>query len=556
MFMPSQSNYLLALRDCCIDEAAFLRLQALLNEQFAPALQAADRELQRQALLDAIPDIMFRIGRDGTYLEVKADRITDLILPPDQLLEQQVQQVLPPQQAQQRMTYIEQVLETGQQQIYEYQLMVHGELRDYEARIVPSGENEVLAIIRNITDRKRMEVALRESEQKFARTFHSSPAAISLTNVQTGQFLEVNESYCRISEYERSELIGFTSLELNLWVDLEARDHIIRQLQQHGVVRNVEISFRRKSGTIGIALMSAEIIVINEQSCFLGIIQEITDLKMAQNQLQAMNAKLEQQVAERTLELQQKIQQVQDLNQRQDGFLNAVSHDLRTPLLGMTLVMKNLLRQVDGSIGGSKDGHEPAPAAAQTNVTVPLTVLARMVESCDRQLQLINSILEARGTETRGVVLQLEPVQLGHLVQSIEQDMAALLAEQQATLINQVSLQLPVIQADQIQLRRVFENLLSNALQHNPPGLTLTLTATVSDDQIRLQLQDNGIGIDAATCERLFDRYTQGTGQRRSTGLGLGLYICRQIVTAHGGEIGVNSTLGQGTTFWFILPVG
>ncbi len=555
--MPSKYDDWSALRDCCLDEAAFLRLQQILaalssdliarlpHQPSEPRAQmAADREVQRQALLDAIPDLIFRMRRDGTYLEVKADQVTDLALPPAQLIGRQVAEVLPPSLAQQRMVYIEQALSTGQLQTYEYQMLVRGERRDYEARIAVCGPDEVLAIMRNITDRKQIETALRASEQKFSTAFHNSPVAISLINLQTSEFIDVNESYCRISGFDRAEIIGATPLDLQLWVDLTQRNWLARQVQQYGVVKNVEMEFRKKSGAIGVALLSAEVIEVNHQLCLLGSISEITDLKTAQTQLQALNASLEQQVQERTLELQQKMQQIQELSQLQDEFLHAVSHDLRTPLMGMTLVIKNLLRKA--GMGAETLG---AP------VTLPGTVLERMGQSCDRQLSLINSILEAHVSETRGLVLRLERVPLGQLVQEIGQDMAPLITKQQATLINHVSPELPEVMADPLQLRRVFENLLNNALQHNPPVLTLTLTARVMSHQIYLQLQDDGIGLKTEICDRLFDRYVQGAGKRQSTGLGLGLYLCRQIMVAHGGAIGVNSATGQGATFWLTLPL-
>jgi PAS domain S-box-containing protein len=560
--MPPEYDDWLALKECCKDEAAFLRLQQLLTamprDQAAssstpphvePSVQTAvpilpEQAAHRPAWWDAIPDLMFRIRRDGTYLEVKADRLTHLALPPEQMVGRRVVEVLPPPIAQQRMAYIERALQTGQLQTYEYQLLVQGEWRDYEARIVVYGPDEVLAIMRNITGRKQIERALRASEQKFSLAFHNSRTAISLTKLQTGEFVEVNESFCRISGFDRAEIIGATSINLGLWVDLECRNWMLQQLQQYSAVQNVELDFRRKSGEFGVALMSAEVIELNEQQYMLGTIHDITHLKAAQVQLQSINASLEHQVEERTLELQQKMQQLQELSQLQEEFLHAVSHDLRTPLLGMTLVMKNLLQKAGGR-GQATSG----------SVMMPGVVLERMIQSCDRQLKLINSILEAHVSETRGLVLQLERVSLGQLVQEIEQDMAPLMVELQATLINQVPRQLPAVMADPLQLRRVFENLLNNALQHNPPGLTLTLTAQVMSHQIYLQLQDNGVGLEAEMGDRLFDRYVQGAGKRQSTGLGLGLYLCRQIMSAHGGEIGVNSLVGRGATFWFTLPL-
>jgi signal transduction histidine kinase len=111
------------------------------------------------------------------------------------------------------------------------------------------------------------------------------------------------------------------------------------------------------------------------------------------------------------------------------------------------------------------------------------------------------------------------------------------------------------MQIDGVQIRRVYENLLTNALKHNPPGLNITLDAQLKEKEIRCTVTDNGVGLTPEECEILFERYAQGSKARLSAGLWLGLYICRQIITAHGGQIGAISRPHQGATFWFTLPL-
>jgi signal transduction histidine kinase len=101
----------------------------------------------------------------------------------------------------------------------------------------------------------------------------------------------------------------------------------------------------------------------------------------------------------------------------------------------------------------------------------------------------------------------------------------------------------------------VFENLISNALKHNPPGVVVTLQATVEAEMIRCTVEDNGIGISQLQRDRLFQLYVRGSQSRHTPGLGIGLYLCQQIITAHGGEIDVISSPGLGTKFWFTLPL-
>jgi two-component system, sensor histidine kinase and response regulator len=248
-------------------------------------------------------------------------------------------------------------------------------------------------------------------------------------------------------------------------------------------------------------------------------------LRSLQQQLQAQNAQLQQQMLE-----------LQELNRLKDEFLHAISHDLRTPIMGTLMVLKNLQSQSGDMI------------------TIPRSILERMSQSGDRQLNLLNSLLEAHAGDLQGLHLDYQPLQLSVLVHSLYEELEPLLRKSQALFINQVSPELPLVLADSLQLRRVFENLIINALNHNPPGVHLTLQAQRQEDMIHCTVEDDGVGLDPDQREHLFERYVRGS-RARSTGIGLGLYLCRQIITAHGGQIGAMNSPGAGTTFWFTLPL-
>jgi PAS domain S-box-containing protein len=253
-------------------------------------------------------------------------------------------------------------------------------------------------------------------------------------------------------------------------------------------------------------------------------------------QIQAMNLDLEHKVVERTAQLQDKMMELEDLYKRQDEFLHAVSHDLRTPIMGTMMLLKHWQQ------------------SSVENISLPRNILERMIESGERQLSLINSLLETHATENRGVTLNCEALQLSNLVASIVADLEFLLVKNQAKINNLILSDLPIIYADSLQVRRVFENLISNALNHNPPGLQITLQATLEGENIRCFVQDNGVGMSEEQCAQVFERYARGN-RARSTGIGLGLYLCRQIINAHGGEIGVTSSPSLGASFWFTLPI-
>lgn len=288
--------------------------------------------------------------------------------------------------------------------------------------------------------------------------------------------------------------------------------------------------------------------------------------------------RLRKQLQEQNQQLQQEIRDRQKAEETLRIFLHSVSHDLRNPVTGMLLVLKNVLSR-PWSVVNSEEKTGTLPNLR--------SILERMVTSCDRQLNLINSLVEAHASEVWGVPLECQSLQLHTLTQRLVEEWEPMLSQNQATINNLVSEDLPPLWADSNQLWRVFENLIANALKHNPQGLTITLTADVinpdspkSNLQTTLQskidpftppnpgeetksktqmicccIADDGVGMTPEECANLFGLYRRGITAQRSTGLGLGLYLCRQIITAHGGEIGVMSNSGQGSTFWFTLPV-
>ncbi|MFQ3616029.1 MAG: PAS domain S-box protein [Cyanobacteriota bacterium] len=678
-------------------------------------------ELRYQAMLNAIPDLMFRINLDGIYLDSKAEHDSDLLMPAKDLVGRSIYDVLPHDVAEQRMEYVRRAIATGEIQVFEYQLQLKHPsryattqtdcdpyLRDYEARVVVSGEDEALVIVRDISERKRSEAALRQSEEKFSKAWRSSPNPMSIATLLDGRMIDCNDGFLEVTGYTRDEVIGRQVHDLKVWANPGDRNKMVTLLQRDGSVHNLEHRLRTRSGEVREGLFSAEIIEINGEQCLIDTIVDITELKQAQAQLLAtterdrllgeialrirqsldleqilnttveevrrvlkadrvtigldledrrgqivaesvdsrwpsmkgliiedteyleetrrgfakrevevvndvdtsdhpratraltefqvrawlavpimlgndffgllvvdqcdnsrqwrteeieflvqlgtqvsiaiqqsklyeqvreLNTSLEQKVRERTLELQQKNEELLELNALKDEFLNAFSHDLRTPVMGISLVINNLLNQPGDTIPISR------------------AMLERMLQSNDYQLQLIKSLLEAHSVETRGVSLNYELVQLSLLIQVIAEDLEPLVAKNHATLRNEVPPDLPLVNADSMQIRRVFENLITNALNHNPPGICITISAAVEGDLIRFTIQDDGVGMAPETCDRLFTRYSRGPNSRHSTGVGLGLYLARQIITAHGGQIGVTSTPGSGATFWLTLPL-
>lgn len=160
-------------------------------------------------------------------------------------------------------------------------------------RIELHGRPAVLGMLIDITERKRAEDLLRASEERFATVFRSSPVGVCISTLDAGTFLDANEAFLDIVGHTREAVLGRSSLDLNYWIDPEDRRKLVQALKEHGSVRNRDVSFRRKDGSIGHSLRSLERITIAGEDCILTILNDITE-----------GRRVEQELARQRIELQ------------------------------------------------------------------------------------------------------------------------------------------------------------------------------------------------------------------------------------------------------------
>ncbi|MCG6893381.1 MAG: PAS domain S-box protein [Desulfobacteraceae bacterium] len=159
--------------------------------------------------------------------------------------------------------------------------------------LVPLEEGAVVqTIARDITDRKRAENALKESERRFRLVFHTSPDSINLNRFSDGTFIDINDGFSHLMGYSRDEVIGQTSLSLNIWKNAEDRQRLTEGLAENGYVENLEAQFLRKNGEVGVGLMSARILQINDEAFILSITRDITQRKQVEEALRRSGEQL------------------------------------------------------------------------------------------------------------------------------------------------------------------------------------------------------------------------------------------------------------------------
>ncbi len=166
--------------------------------------------------------------------------------------------------------------------------LADGSVKDvdvYSSKIEIKGKELLHSIVHDITERKRAEEKLTESEEKFRLAFRTSPDSINLSRLSDGMYLDINEGFINIMGHAREDVIGKTSLELNVWDDPKAREHLVTALRTDGFVENLETTFRGKGGRLRIGLMSARLLRINQEDVILSITRDITERKRAEEKL-------------------------------------------------------------------------------------------------------------------------------------------------------------------------------------------------------------------------------------------------------------------------------
>lgn len=487
----------------------------IIRRNYVLRLQASEERYR--VLGEAVPDLMFRNKRDGTFVDYHATAQEMLAYDPKFFMGKTIRQVFPPYLADICMASIEKVLQSGKMDVFEYKLEVQGDERYFEGRMVPSGPDETLIIVRDMTERHHAEVALKHSEQRFSTAFRNSPVpmVISTTDATNPIYIEANDAYLRLVGYTWNELKGQSLTQVGIPIQDERRTIRRATLDEQGYYAVREAQIYNRHHEIRDVLISAQRIQLNDVECDLELMLDVTE----QRRLEKI-----------AVELEMEAKNVQILSK----FIQDASHEFRTPLADINNRIYLLNRLDDATKRQRHADHAQKQIHALTNLLDMLFIMARL---------------------DGGLPFEPTPINVNHFLRGLLSVYELQLEAQQLTLVVDLNADVPMVKVHEELLLQAVRQVMDNAIRYNSAGGTITVRTETTPDALLITIADTGMGILPDDLPHVFERFWRHDEAHSTPGFGLGLSIARRILHQHGGDISITSPgKDQGTVVTITLP--
>jgi PAS domain S-box-containing protein len=374
-------------------------------------------------------------------------------------------------------------------------------------------------VFRDISERHEAEDSLRRSEERFRLLFQQAAVGIKRLDGD-GRMLEVNDRQCEILGYSRDELLQLCLSDITHPDDLaQEKVEIARLLAREIPYYSIEKRCLRKNGDVILVRATSSLPSRNlkEAPWWISVVEDITQRKQAEEALRQMSDDL--------------ARSNQDLEQ----FAYVASHDLQEPLRMVAGYLQLLSERYRGRLDEKAD-----------------KFIAYAVDGAERMSGLIRDLLAYSRVNSGGGDFRMTSVE--EALQAALKNLAASIQESGAAIRHNP---LPLVRADGIQLRRLFQNLIGNAIKFRSPERTAEIQITAQKDRQYwlFTVEDNGIGFDEKYHDKMFLIFQRLQSRGKYPGTGIGLAICKRIVERHGGNIWANSQAGRGSAFHFTIPI-
>ncbi|MBI5181385.1 MAG: PAS domain S-box protein [Nitrospirae bacterium] len=442
-------------------------------------------------------------------------------------------------------------------------------------------------IMEDITEKRAVEKAIEESEQRFRALFDNANDGILLADIENKKFCDGNKMISQMLGYSLEEIKTLGVLDIHPEKDLPyVIDQFERQSRKEFTLAK-DIPVKKKDGNVFYADINSSPITLAGKTYLMGIFRDITERKEAQKRLKEYSERLEEMVKERTKELEDANQELQIVNNELElrkreaeelrfqaevanraktDFLANMSHELRTPLNSILGFSEILIDELYGKL--NKEQRE---------------YIDDIYTSGKHLLGLINDILDLSKVEAGKTELELSRFLLQDALH------ASITMLKEKAMKHKVEMALEIepdadieIEADERRIKQIMFNLLSNAVRYSPEGGAVrvsakrvksselgvqreeekaaehfTPNAELSRDFIEISVADTGIGISKEDQQKLFQPFQQVGSYltKKEEGTGLGLSLCKRFVELHGGKIWVESDTDKGAKFSFTIPI-
>jgi len=380
---------------------------------------------------------------------------------------------------------------------------------------------------------------LRENEERFRALFKDAPVACHEID-HAGVVRHVNPAGCNLLAYGAEEIVGKHVWEL---VSRESRDvvhrNVLERLAQARPVTPYECDFLCRDGSL-ITVEVHESLIRDKQGAVTGIRSALLDVT-ARKMVNMAVRKVEQYAHElrtKNEELLLALGAAREASATKGKFLAAMSHEFRTPLNGIIGLAELMFDCVAGSVSEEQKEY-----------------LGDILASSRHLLHLVNDVLDMAKVESGKMEFRMEPLELAPLLCEVR-DVLRILADRKRISVSVDVGDVDRVVTDGSRLKQVVYNYLSNAIKFTPDGGTIQVRARwESAAAFRIEVEDTGMGIDAADIARLFADFQQLDSAKSGVGTGLGLALTKHIVEQQGGTVGVRSQFGAGSVFFAVLPM-
>lgn len=392
-------------------------------------------------------------------------------------------------------------------------------------KAILAGKDRIIAVTRDINERKKAEEALRDSEQRFNMAFRNSPVSITISTLTSDFYIDINNTFLREFKFSRNEIIGKSTKELSIYVNPQDRERLLEKLKNEGLVYGEECLIKTKTGETLTCLISIGIISIQGEWCLLTTIIDISARKLMEQDLIKAKDKAE------------------ESDRLKSAFLANMSHEIRTPMNAIK-GFAQLLERTD---------MQEAKKYKFTQIISQRT---------DDLLTLINDLLDIAKIEAGQLTLVEQRDNVNNLFNEIFQFFKAQqdISEPKPVELsfkNELSWTENYICTDFFRLRQILINLINNALKFTEQGCVIFGCKLNQNNELLFYVKDSGLGIPEDKYSLIFEPFRQVNEaflSKKKGGTGLGLSIVKGLVELMQGKVWFESEYGKGTTFFFTLP--